>query len=320
MQLGWIGLDVGGTGIKAGLVVAGDVVVERYVPTDRKSDLLICEQLYGLVQDIIQDSQGRYEIVGIGLAVPGAVDSTAGLAVGAANLPWNNTPVCAYLQERTGLSAFLENDTNAAAVGESVFGAGRDVDNFFYMAIGTGIGGGIISEGRLLRGGQAQDAGEIGHIIVDMAGPVCACGQIGCLEALAAAPAIGRMGREAAERAGKGWLWERLQSGGTVDAKAVFEAALAEDEAALDVVARVGRYLAVGLIAVRRLLSPDVVVIGGGVASGGQLLLDAIRQGHRELGAKPVELRLSALRQPGIVGAAAVAMGQIQEEQSLKST
>ncbi len=312
MHQGWIGLDVGGTGIKAGLVVDGVIHVERKVATDRASDMAICEQLHVLVKDLMAAGNGQIQIGGVGVAVPGVVDSEAGIAVRASNLPWNNTPVCGFLHERTGLPVFLENDTNAGAVGELVFGAGQGVDDFFYMAIGTGVGGGIISEGRLLRGGKLKHAGEVGHIVVDRSGPVCGCGQVGCLEAMAAAPAIGRMGREAATKAGQGSLWDRMQSGQGIEAKDVFEAAAEGDPAASRVVETTGLYLAVGLVAVGRILSPDLVIVGGGVAASGQLILDAMDQGLHTLGAKPMAIKLSGLTQPGVVGAAAVGKNQTE--------
>ena len=308
MMQGWIGLDVGGTGIKAGLVVDGRIVAERKLPTDCSSDRAILEQLAHLVEELMVAADTEsVQVGGTGVAVPGSVDSGRGVAVGAANLPWNNTPICSWLQERTGLPTFLENDTNAAAVGELVYGAGQGVSDLFYMAIGTGVGGGIISGGQLIRGGKGEDGGEIGHIIADLNGPVCVCGQRGCLEALAAAPAIARLATERATAAGEGPLWSKINSGKVLEAKDVFEAAKAGDPTALSVVDTIGLYLSVGLIAIRRVLAPDLVIIGGGVAGAGQLLLDALDKGMESLGlrSKPV-VKLSGLSQPGIVGAAAV--------------
>lgn len=308
---GWIGLDVGGTGIKAGLVVDGEVLFERSLKTGVSSDKAILEQLLSLSSELINDAGKMYSVAGIGVAVPGTIDAQQGVAIAAANLPWNQTPICAFLSERTGLAAFLENDTNAAAVGEATFGAGKGVSDFFYMAIGTGVGGGVIAGGKLLVGGRSQDAGEVGHIVVDPRGPRCRCGQVGCLEAVAAAPAIARRGEAAGRNAGSGILWEMVNSGEEIDAKAVFMADRQGDTAAARVIDEIGEYLAVGLIAVRRLLAPDLAVIGGGVAAGGERLLAAIERGIRLFGGRPLAIRLAALKQPGVVGAAAVAMSRM---------
>lgn len=310
-KCGWIGLDVGGTGIKAGLVVDGEVLCERSMKTNVSSDRAILEQLLCLSQDLALQAKDQCRLAGIGVAVPGIINSEQGVAVEAANLPWNNTPICAFLSEKTGLPVVLENDTNAAAVGESVFGAGKGVSDFFYMAIGTGIGGGIIAGGKLLVGGRQKDAGEIGHIIIDPKGPRCRCGQIGCLEVFAAAPAIARRGMEEGRKAGRGVLWEMVTSGQVVDAKAVFDADRQGDEVAAKVIEETGLYLAVGIVAVRRLLASDVVVIGGGVAASGSRLVAAIERGLAFLGGRPIGIRLAALHQPGIVGAAAVAMSRL---------
>lgn len=309
-KTGWIGIDVGGTGIKAGLVIDGEVLFERRVKTDVTSDTAILQQLLSLAEALIKAAGDTCNVAAIGVAVPGTIDADKGLAISAANLPWNNTPICSFLSEHTGLPVFLENDTNAAAVGEGIFGAGKGVANFFYLAIGTGIGGGIIADGKLLVGGRFRDAGEIGHIIVDPLGPRCRCGQIGCLEAVAAAPAIGRRGKEEGRRAGHGILWQMVSQGKEIDAKVVFDADEQGDEVAAKVIDEVGIHLAMGLIAVRRLLASDLVVIGGGVAGGGQRLLDAIENGLKHLGGRSMDIRLAELEQPGIVGAAAVAMSR----------
>ena len=147
----------------------------------------ICSVVDGLL------AQGHEKPQAIGIAVPGTVDRDEGVAVSAVNLGWQNLPLVALLQDRYGLPGVIANDANAGAWGEFVFGTGRDRQHLVYITVGTGIGGGIIEDGRVVRGSGA--AGEIGHILVNPGGPLCPCGVNGCLESLAAGPGIARRGQ-----------------------------------------------------------------------------------------------------------------------------
>jgi len=305
----WIGLDVGGTNIKAGVVdTNGHVHYQHTIPTDTSSDRMIVKQLIGLCRELTCKASGTHNLQAIGVAIPGSVDVKQGIAVGAANLPWDHTPVASALAAETGLPVSVQNDTNAGALAESRFGAGKSIASFFYMAIGTGIGGGIFIDGKLLGQDTGKGSGEIGHIVIDPQGPRCPCGQTGCLEVLAAAPAIARLGRKLASEMKHGILWQWVESGRSIDARLVFEAAASADQAANRALTRTGEYLAIGLIAVHRLLAPDLSIIGGGVAAAGDLLIDAINKGLETLGAGHIPVVVSLLKQTGVVGAAAVAM------------
>lgn len=220
----------------------------------------------------------------VGIASPGWVDLVEGVVPAAPQLKgWRDVPIVRLLGERFGTRVVLENDANAAALGEHVFGAGRGVQNMVYITVSTGIGGGIIADGRLY-GGARGAAGEIGHTVVDPAGPVCPCGSRGCLEILASGTAIARRAAEVLERKPESSM-ARLRDGeGRLSARRVAEAARAGDADASAIFAEAGRYLGIALGNVVNLLSPEAIVIGGGVALGaGDLLLPPAEATMREV-------------------------------------
>src|SRR5439155_18173945 len=194
---------------------------------------------------------GSDALCGIGVSAPGPVEFEAGRVVDAPNLPgWRNVPLASILSEQLGLPAFLENDANAAAVGEHRFGAGRGVQEIIYLTISTGIGGGLILNGQLYRGVDGT-AGELGHVVVDPSGPLDDCGMRGCLEIMASGTAIARMAREAVEAenlvgATHASPLRRAAEAGELTSKEVDQAAEAGDPAAREILARAAHYLAIG--------------------------------------------------------------------------
>jgi glucokinase len=214
------------------------------------------------------------------------------------------------LEERTGLSTTVENDANAAAWGEFRFGAGSEATHLVFITLGTGVGGGVISHGVLLRGAQGA-GGELGHITIQATGPRCGCGNHGCLEALASGTAIARRAREVASEKPNSALG-RLALDRMVLGEDVAELAREGDEAARSVLDETGTWLGIGLAGFVNIFNPEVIAIGGGAARAGDLILDAARHEVRLRAMSPgrdlVQIKQAALgARSGVLGAAALA-------------
>ena len=307
-----IGLDIGGTKVAAGLVEAGGgILATARAPIAKDSHDTIMESICAVVDDLL--GQATEQPSAIGIAVPGTVDRERGIAVSAVNVGWKNLPLVSLLQERYGLPGVIANDANAGAWGEYAFGAGKDNENLVYVTVGTGIGGGIIEAGRVVRGSGA--AGEIGHILVQPGGPLCNCGVRGCLESLAAGPGIARRGREAATREPTETVL-RLTDGNldNLTSVTVRDAAAAGDPVMRQVRDDTARWLAIGCQICQQLFAPECIVFGGGVMQDGGRLLAGIREWFQRLAgsAHPnVEsfIRLAAVDEhAGILGAAALVL------------
>jgi glucokinase len=277
-----IGIDAGGTKV-AGLLVDVEKVDDPIL--DRR-----------LVQTPIQDAEAiARTVVAVARDLVGGVDGVAAVGVGAAglvdrsgvlrfapNMAWREFPLADRVERGVGLPTYVDNDANVAAWGEYRFGAGRGRDDMLLLTVGTGIGGGIISDGRLFRGAHGF-AAEVGHIIVEPNGPRCGCGNLGCWEQMASGRAIDRLGREAAREQLDSRLTE-LAGGDPdrVDGNVVTDAAKEGDPLAMHVLAEVGRRLGEGIAGLVNVLDPEVVVVGGGAVEAGDLLLDPARRAFRE--------------------------------------
>jgi glucokinase len=218
------------------------------------------------------------DLTAVGVAAPGPVDQERGVVRNPPNLPgWSAVPVVQILRDALGVPVALENDADAAALGEHTFGAGRDFRNMIFITVSSGIGGGMILDGRLYRGATGA-AGEVGHMVVNEDGPTCGCGQRGCLEALASGTAIAaRAAALAAE--GKSPLLARLaRESSPLTAKDVQRAALEGDTAAQRVIEEAGHYLGLGLVNLVHVFNPHGIVIGGGVSHMGDLILEPARE------------------------------------------
>jgi glucokinase len=212
-------------------------------------------------------------LAALGVAAPGPIDFEQGLIVQAPNMPgWSNVPLARRLRDIFGCPAVLENDANAAALGEYVYGAGRGVRHMVYLTVSTGVGGGLVLDGRLYRGATGS-AGELGHVLVDEDGPVCGCGARGCLETFASGTAIGARGQEAVE-SGASPTITRLAGGEDVTAEHVAAAAAEGDPMAQAIIASAAHHLGLGLADFVNIFNPDLIVIGGGTANIGPMLLD----------------------------------------------
>lgn len=312
-----VGLDVGGTKI-LGLAVdeQGSVLVEERRATVDGGEGLLDDlaELYTVLSTEASDGAVAEEPVPLGVGVPGLVDP-AGTLVFSPNLPASSgTDVCAGLISRLeqGTVIQVDNDATCAAAGESAFGAGRGREDVLFVTLGTGIGGGIVSGGRLVRG-SGNFAGEIGHVVVDPHGPPCGCGRRGCWERYASGSGLGRIARDAA-LAGRA---SRIVALGGGDADSVrgehVMRALAEgDEQAAVIVEEFAWWLALGLANLANILDPSVVVIGGGLVRAGEVLLGPVREAFlaQVEGASvrpPIEILPAALGdRGGAIGAAVI--------------
>jgi glucokinase len=307
------GLDVGGTKISVVVTDARDrTLYEHVAPTDRSS--LVC-QIAGLVDDARREL--RQDFAAVGVAIPGHVDPEDGSVSMAVNLGITHLPLGQLLQTELGVPTFVEHDARAAALWLSEQGADGSAEtptSVAFLAIGTGISAGVILDGELLRGDNSF-AGEVGHVVSDPDGAVCACGLRGCLETIAAGPAIARQADEALA-AGRSTVLSPHS-----DAADVFRAGSAGDAVAVEITERVADHLARAIRALVLTLGVKRVVIGGGVAAAGPALLEPIRSRiAHERGASPlaqaamgdvtVDL-LSPTQAPGARGAAAIARHRI---------
>ena len=309
-----IGLDIGGTKIAAGVVTAAGVVLDRtQVPTPPADQAATLAAMVELVDQL----RARHPAVAaIGVGAAGLVEWPRGRLRWAPHNAYRQLELRRLLHERTGLPTIVDNDANAAAWAEARFGAGAGSDDLVLVTVGTGIGGGLVLDGHLYHG-EHGFAGELGHLIVDPDGDLCACGNHGCLEAMASGSTLGRLGQEAAAADPGGRLAAlAAEAGGLVSGEVVFAAATEGDKAALALFERIGHWLGVGIASLVTIFDPDLVVVGGGVAATGELLLAPARASferyvhartHRDL-PPVVPTRLGP--DAGLVGAATLALAR----------
>jgi glucokinase len=232
-------------------------------------------QIIALAGDLIAQSP-QAEIAGIGVGAPGPLDPKAGIVIAPPTLAgWHDVPLIDILGQHFGLPVRLENDANAAALGEWRFGAGRGSGSLVFVTVSTGIGGGVVADGHIYHGRRGL-AAEIGHMTITGEGDRCFCGAIGCFEAVASGTALGRRAtRQTAP--GDGSLLRRLSADGDVSARHVVDAARAGDAAAIDLLEAEARWLGIGFTNLLHLYSPDLIVMGGGLSNGFDLLAPSIR-------------------------------------------
>ena len=280
-----VGADLGGTQIRACLAdVQGKILREAHQPTLAQEGL---QPVLGRIKRTlhqVMDSVSRDDVQGIGMGSPGPLDPVTGVVVEAANLPgWKNVPLRDILMDEFHLPVWVNNDANVAALAEHRFGAGRGYSDVVYLTISTGIGGGFICGGKLLLGVHGY-AGEPGHITLEPNGPRCNCGNIGCLEALAAGPAIARRATELLRSGQPSSLVTLLEANHELTAEMVGKAAQQGDAVALQAVQRASYYLGIGVLNLIHLFDPAVVILGGGVSKLGALLFGPVQELVRERG------------------------------------
>jgi glucokinase len=307
-----VGIDLGGTKIAAGVVDSGgEIISHARVPTPADPDLI----LDAITDAVSQVRNGCRDVHAIGIGAAGYIDEHRSTVHFGPNLRWNNKPIRALIEQATRLRVVVENDANAAAWGEYVHGAGAGYDDMVMVTVGTGLGGGIISNGQLFRGRFGM-AGEIGHYRAVPGGLPCRCGQCGCIEQYASGAAHARRAREqaAAEPARAAALLARGDGtpAGLEDSH-VIEAALAGDPFAVDLFEQTGRWVGQVLADLAAILDPGVFVIGGGLSETGELIrgpaerayLRVLGAGEHRAHAKVVTATVG--RDAGLIGAADLA-------------
>jgi glucokinase len=301
-----IGIDLGGTQLRAALIDGGGNILNRTAVATAAvagPDVVI-DQLHQVATSV-SAGISRDHLAGIGVSAPGPLDTENGIALSIPTLAgFVDIPLARILEHQIGLPVLLENDGIAAALGEWRFGAGRGYANLVYVTVSTGIGGGVVSDGRLLRGRRGM-ASHIGHMTVVRDGEPCVCGNRGCWEAYGSGTAFAQRAKIRAESQSATSLGA---DGAPIDGRAVFEAAAKGDTLACDLVSEESDVLGVGIANLLHLYSPDIVVIGGGMANGFQFLYPGIAARIKSAAMPPFRdipvVRAALGGNSGLIGAA----------------
>jgi len=273
-----IGVDLGGTNLRAAAVKPDGALLEEFrISTDAAAgrEKVVDDIVAGIVE--VREGHAGERLIGVGVGVPGLILLEKGIVITAPNLPgWEQYPLRDALENKLGCPVVLENDANAAALGEVWIGAGRDVEDLVLLTLGTGIGGGVIIGGQVLHGHEGM-AGELGHITVEPhEGYLCGCGNRGCLEAQASATAIARMANEAADAGRSPVLAGLRREEGKLNALLVEKAARSGDREASQIYERMGEALGRGLAALVNIFNFPLYLLAGGVVAGWDLFAPAM--------------------------------------------
>ena len=306
-----VGIDVGGTTVKCGLFsVKGDILDKWEIPTRTENNgVNILPDVAAAIDAKIQEKGiARDTIAGVGVGIPGPVNED-GAVICAVNLHWGYVELEKELEKLTGLTVKAGNDANVAALGEMWKGGGAGYHNVVMVTLGTGVGGGIIVNGKIVTGTHGA-GGEIGHIHVEDDETLsCNCGNQGCLEQYASATGVVRLANRMLEATDKASVLRNEE----VTAKAVFDAVKAGDELAMEVAEKFGKYLGTALAVIAGVVDPEVFVIGGGVSKAGKILLDYVEKYYKKYvfqGSRDCAFALAELgNDAGICGAAKLVLG-----------
>lgn len=291
-----VGVDIGGTNIVAGALPDDGsrelgVHSEPTAASDGADAVVarICSMIDKTIElTMAETGATRSDFRGVGVGAPGPLDRDRGLVITTPNLGWTNFPLRDVVSERVKLQVTLDNDANCATLGEWWLGSAKGGRNVVGMTIGTGIGGGLILDGKLYHG-SSDVAGEIGHTTIDVTGRLCKCGNYGCLEAYASGPSIAARAREAIQQGEETSLLPSMVNGdlSKLTAAIVYDAAHKGDETAIEVVRETARFLGAGIANLLNVFNPDVVVIAGGVTQAGETLFEPLRREARKRAFKP---------------------------------
>lgn len=314
MKKYYFGIDVGGTFVKGAIVDdSGKIIIKEKIPTEyAKGGDKVVENIAELCNTLLEKSNmKKSDIEAVGMGVPGMIDGEAGVVVATNNLGWKNYEIAKKMKELVGLPVKIANDANAAALGEMKFGYGGTYKNIILLTLGTGVGGGIIIDGKIVEGNRGAGA-ELGHEVIEMGGELCTCGRRGCLEAYASATAIIRDTKRAMQAHPDSKLWE-VGSLDAVNGKTAFDYCKV-DEYAKAVVDSYIKHLACGIINYANVFRPEAIILGGGVCAQGDELLNPLKAllneeiFGKDLGPK-VDLLVAKLENDaGALGAAALVM------------
>ncbi len=306
-----VAIDLGGTNIKAALVDrAGHAIAPYLGPTgDDLSPAAVIDRLVQVVDSLRAQTENGTRLVGVGLGCPGGVYPNRAVVSQSPNFPgWRDVNLREPLEKRLGLPVLLENDANVAAYAEHRLGIGQGFDSMVLLTLGTGIGGGIVLNGHIWQGTWGM-AGEIGHVTVDPQGPLCGCGNHGCLEALASGPALVRQAREGISR-GEGHTLVRLV-GGDIEAitpQRIYEAALIGGDLSMKLLTKAAHNIGIVIASVLNLLNIPLFAIGGGISAAfdfqGPLICEEVRRRAYRVPAENVRIEKAALgNDAGTLGA-----------------
>ena len=308
-----IGVDLGGTKIMCGALSddgSRHYAMQSIATQSEQGEDVTVDRMVGLIERVLLDTiaetgAAREDFLGIGIGAPGPLDRERGIVVVAPNLGWRDFPLRDLIQNRLGLASTLDNDANCATVGEWWQGAAKGARSVVGVTIGTGIGGGIVLDGKLYHG-VSDVAGEIGHTTIELNGRYCKCGNYGCLEAYASGPAIAVRAREALVREESASLMPSLVDGRLemITAQTVYDASSQGDAVAQEIVRDTARYLGAGVANLLNVLNVECVVIAGGVTAAGEALFGPLRAEVRRRAFKPAveAARIVPASLPGTAG------------------
>ncbi len=307
-----LGVDIGGTNIKLGIVNnSGEIVYSTMVPTNRKGgpDEVISQLKKGIAETL---SKNEFKIIGIGIGAAGSVSSKEGTVSNPPNVPgWGTVNLIKIIKEEFNLPVFLDNDANAAAIGEMLYGAGKELNSFALITLGTGVGGGLILNRNIYQGDKGA-AGEIGHISIDYKGNLCNCGSKGCVEAYVGNHYLMEIVKEELPEYKDSKILSIINNNtDLLTPKIINEAAETGDEYAMQIIERVGFYVGCALSSVGNLLDIDTFIIGGGVSAFGEPLMNSIKSSIEQNVLKALKNRIKVLpaqlkNEAGIVGSSSL--------------
>ncbi len=271
-----IGVDLGGTKISTAIsTIEGNILANVVLPTKaEEGEVAVLGRIIQSIDEVIVGSSTSIdEVEAIGIGSPGPLDAKKGIIITTPNLPFKDYNLVQPLKEKYNIPVYLDNDANAAAIGEYMFGAGKGKESIVYFTVSTGVGGGAVLDGKVYRG-HTSNALEIGHTTVDPNGPRCNCGNLGCLEAMSSGTAIAKKGKEAVSTN----VETSLKKYDTITSYEVFKEAEAGDEVAKDIIDNALTYLGIGVANAIATFDPEMIIIGGGVSKAGDIVFDTVKK------------------------------------------
>ncbi len=313
-----IGVDIGGTNIKLGIISEkGEIVKKALVETKGEGgpDVVVAQIKKG-INELLSNNDNK--IVGIGIGCAGTVDQKKGIVENPPNLPkWDKVSLGSLIKKTFGYEVFLDNDANVAAIGEMHFGAGKKLDSFIMVTLGTGVGGGIIMNRKIYHGDFGA-AGEIGHTVIDYNGPKCNCGSFGCIEAYVGNHYLVKRIQKEIKNKTDSKIWDLINHDiEKLSPRVIDEAAEAGDEYAKSIIIQVGDYLGCAFASLANILDISTFIVGGGVAGFGKPLFDAAQKKSAERALIPLRKRIKVLpaelkNDAGIQGSSALVFYKIR--------
>lgn len=306
-----IGIDLGGTKISGVLCdLSGNKISICTIPTKaQQGEKVVLERIFKVIDTIILDSKKNIDSIrAIGIGSPGPLDSKKGIVITTPNIPFKNFQLVKPIEDKYGIKTYLDNDGNVAAIGENLFGAGKNTENMVYVTVSTGIGGGAIINGKIYRG-HTNNALELGHMTLEKNGPKCNCGNHGCAEALSSGTSIAKQGKKAIAAKKE----TSLSKYDVITSFEVFKEAEAGDKVSTEIVENSLNYFGICIANLVTIFDPEMIVIGGGVSKAGDILFNKVKKVVRErcfkFMADSCTIVPAALgSEAGVMGAAALAI------------